>query len=149
MPNFEDLKQKAIETAGVVADKSVELYRKVEEKAKTAAQYARLTADIAKDKNAVQKLYTEIGKQYYGLYSSAPAAELAANCEKVSALLARMADTQKELDALKKADPDAAEAAEAAAEDAADAAEDAAEAAAETVEDAAEEEKDAVEDAAE
>ena len=138
--DFEELKQKAKDTAGAIADASAELYRKAEEKTKTIARIAKLNAEITRDKGAARRVYEEIGKKYYELHSSEAAAELNQLCSEVTTLLEGIEAKQAEVNELKKKDNVADEdiEVEIVAEDACECAEDACECAEEKIEEAAE-----------
>lgn len=97
MAKFEDLKQRLRETAEVIGDVSIDLYKRAEEKTKILAKKAKLQAEIASDKTAVKKLYQEIGKAYYESHKLYPEPELEQNCADVTAALERIALRYEEL----------------------------------------------------
>jgi hypothetical protein len=103
MANFEDLKEKAKATIGAIADVSVELYKVAGEKAKVLTRITKLSADIAREKGVVRRLYSEIGAKYYEARKDAPDAEFAQAVEEVTAALDRIADRQNEISILKSA----------------------------------------------
>ena len=137
--DFEEIKQKAKDTVGAIADVSAELYRKAEAKTKTAARIAKLTAEITRDKGAARRVYEEIGKKYYELHSSETAAELSQLCAEVTTLLEGIDAKQAEINELKSQDGEAEEDVEVEiVEEAAEKVEDTCECAAEKVEEACE-----------
>ncbi|NLT14574.1 MAG: hypothetical protein GXY05_09555 [Clostridiales bacterium] len=101
MANFEDFKQKAMDTMETIADKSIELYKVAEEKTKLLAKMTKLGAEITLEKGDVRKLYREIGKKYYEMHKSSPEEPLAQACAEVTVSLDCIAAKQKELDELK------------------------------------------------
>jgi hypothetical protein len=106
MTNFDDIKQKAKETAGVIADATVELYKIAEEKTKILAKTAKLQAENSVDRNAIKKLYTEIGKLYYDKYRDDTKPELDQDCAEITAAFERIALRLKEIELIKKAAAD-------------------------------------------
>jgi hypothetical protein len=105
MTNFDDFKQKAKETVGVIADASVELYKIAEEKTKILAKTAKLQAENSGDRNSIKKLYTEIGKLYYAKYRDDTKPELDQNCAEITAAFERITNRLIEIENLKKASP--------------------------------------------
>ena len=101
MARFDELKQRAKETAEVLADVSVELYKAAEEKAKITAKKAKLTAEISSEKTSLKKLYLGIGANYYGLHKDAPEEALAQACMEVTAAIERIELKKAELDSLR------------------------------------------------
>ena len=101
MANFDELKQKAKDTMETIADKSVELYKIAEEKAKLLAKIARLSAEVALEKGDLRKHYRELGQLYYELHLAAPEESLAQSCAEITASLEFIAAKQKEIDDLK------------------------------------------------
>lgn len=101
MANFDELKQKAIDTVEIIADKTVEIYKIAEEKTKLFAKVTKLSADIALEKGDLRKHYRELGKMYYDLHKHAPEEAFAQLCDEVTASLDTIAAKQKEIDALK------------------------------------------------
>ncbi len=111
---FEDLKKKALEAADVIADVSVDLYKKAEAKTKELARTAKLKADNAADRTTIKRMYMQIGKLYYETHKMFPAEEFAAKCAEVTELFARISERELELEELRKRyDEDDAEDAEA------------------------------------
>ena len=152
--DFEELKQKAKDTVGALADVSAELYRRAEAKTKTAARIAKLTVEVTRDKGAARRVYEEIGKKYYELHSSEAAAELSQLCAEVTTLLEGIDAKQAEINELKSRDGSAeedveVEIVEEGCEEAAEKVEEACECAAEKVEEACECAAEKVEEAAE
>ncbi|MDR0839176.1 MAG: hypothetical protein LBN99_05980 [Oscillospiraceae bacterium] len=103
MANFDDIKQKAREVAGVIADVSVDLYKKAEEKSKIFAKIAKLQAENASDRSSVRKLYLEIGKTYFETHKLFPEPELEQDCAEVAAALERIEERKAEIAAIKAA----------------------------------------------
>jgi hypothetical protein len=84
MPTFEDVKQKATETAGIIAGKTVQIAKVVGEKAGTAAKIAKLNAEILGEKETVRKAYVDIGKTYVEKFSDNPDEDLLGGVQKVT-----------------------------------------------------------------
>lgn len=101
MSNFEELKQKAWDTIGTIADKSVELYKAAEEKARLLAKITKLSTEITFAKGDLRKHYRELGKRYYDMHKDAPEAELAQSCMEIASSLELIASKQREVDVLR------------------------------------------------
>ena len=68
MAGFDELKQKAIDAAEAIADKSVEIARAAGEKTRTIAKSAKLNAEISKEKSNLKRYYAELGSIYYSFF---------------------------------------------------------------------------------
>ena len=101
MATFDEIKKKALDAADVIADVSVDLYKKAEAKTKELARMAKLQADMASDRTSVKKLYMEIGKTYYETHKLFPAEEFEQSCTEITALFDHIAESQAELEEIK------------------------------------------------
>ncbi|NLB29521.1 MAG: hypothetical protein GX823_04780 [Clostridiales bacterium] len=101
MSTFDDLKKVVLDAADVIADVSVDLYKKAEAKTKELARAAKLHTDIASDKTSIKRLYMQIGKTYYETHKMFPAEEFEQNCAEISTLFERIADRKAELEELR------------------------------------------------
>jgi len=77
MVSFESFKEKALATAGRLADKSVSLAKTAGEKAKLMGKITKLKTEIAMEKDSVRKTFTEIGKLYFEKHKDNPDLEMA------------------------------------------------------------------------
>jgi N-acetylglutamate synthase/N-acetylornithine aminotransferase len=101
MADFNDIKRKIKETAGVIADVSVDLYKKAEEKSKTVAKSAKLQSEILTEKSNIKRLYIEIGKTYYETHRLFPEPELEQACAEITAAQERIEEKKAVLEDLK------------------------------------------------
>ena len=106
MAGFDEFKQKALDAAEMIADKSAELYRAAEGKTKKMARAAKLNTEIAKERSNLKKQYAELGSLYYNLFGEAPAEQLVQLCAEIAASLDYINVRQEELAVLRN-DPDA------------------------------------------
>ena len=106
MAGFDEFKQKALDAAGMIADKSAEIYHAAEEKTKKMARIAKLNTEISKEKSNLKKHYAELGSLYYSLFGDAPAEQLVQLCAEIAASLDYIGERQDEVSALRN-DPDA------------------------------------------
>ena len=120
MATFDEIKKKALEAADVIADVSVDLYKKAEVKTKELARMAKLQADMAADRTAIKKLYLQIGKTYYETHKMFPAEEFEQNCTEVTTLFDHIDAAKAEIDDIKAKRAEAAAAAAAAKAEAAE-----------------------------
>jgi len=102
MGSFENFKESAINTAGKVADKSVEIARTVGDKAKIVGKIAKLRTEVAMEKDSVKKAYVEIGKLYYQKHKNDPETDMAQIIAEVSVSLEAVNAKTAEILALKK-----------------------------------------------
>ena len=101
MATFDDLKKKAMDAADVIADVSVDLYKKAEAKTKELARMAKLQADNASDRTTIKKLYLQIGRAYYETHKQFPAEEFEQSCAEITTLFDQIDVRKAELDAIK------------------------------------------------
>ena len=102
MTNCEDFKKKAGETAGYVADKSVELAKCAVEKTRILGQMAAARTDLALERENLKKARVELGRAYYKKFGQDPKDEMAETCAQVEAALKRIARRKRELAKLKE-----------------------------------------------
>ncbi|MCL2567851.1 MAG: hypothetical protein FWE12_00220 [Oscillospiraceae bacterium] len=100
--DFESFKEKALATAGKVADKSVALAKTAGEKAKVLGKITKLKTEIAMEKDTVRKNFAEIGKMYYEKHKDNPDPDMAQAILESSASLEAVAAKQAEIELLKK-----------------------------------------------
>ena len=120
MATFDEIKKKALEAADVIADVSVDLYKKAEVKTKELARMAKLQTDMASDRTAIKKLYLQIGKTYYETHKMFPAEEFEQDCTEVTALFDHIEAAKAEIEDIKAKRAEAAAAAAAAKAEAAE-----------------------------
>lgn len=65
IPDFNELKEKVMDTMGNVADKARDLAGVAADKAKQGARIAKLSTEISGEKENIKRAYIEIGKLYY------------------------------------------------------------------------------------
>lgn len=100
--DFGKVKEMAIETAGKVADKSVEFAKIAGEKAKLAGQITKLKAEIVMEKDTAKKSFAEIGRLYYEKHKDDPSPDMAQAVMEIRVALEAIAKKQEEVDGLKK-----------------------------------------------
>jgi len=102
MANFEAIKEKVLETAGRVADKSVCLAKAAGDKAKLVGRITKLKTEIAMEKDSAKKNYIEIGKKYHEQYRHDPAPEMKQAIEEINLSHETISKKKQEVDLLKK-----------------------------------------------
>jgi len=102
MISFEDFKEKALATAGKVADKSVSLARTAGEKAKILGKITKLKTEIAVEKDTMRKTYIELGKLHYEKHKHNPDPDVAQAMADISLSHETVAAKQAQVEALKK-----------------------------------------------
>ena len=101
MANYDDLKKKAKDAIGTIADVSVEAYKLAEEKARILAKRARLNTEITREKALIRRMKSEIGNKYYALHKDDPEEAFKEFCESVTDSMARIETKRRELEELK------------------------------------------------
>ena len=100
--DFEEIKRKALETAEIIADKSVEVAKVVAEKAKILAAKAKIMAEIAAEKETLRKNYTALGKLFYETYGDNPCEGLEQAVADIKLSVEKIDEKKAELEALKE-----------------------------------------------
>ena len=103
MANYDELKQKVLDTLSVISGKAVEVYDKAATKTKDLAVQAQINAAIVKEKNKGKKLLGELGKQYFAQYGEEPAEGVAQLCADITASNEKVQELQNLLAELKAA----------------------------------------------
>ena len=94
MANFNELREKLLVKLGNAADNTKDFAEKAADKAKVSGKIAKLTMEIAGEKDSMKKTYIEIGKLYYDTHKDDPEGFFIQLCEEVS--LAHQSITAKE-----------------------------------------------------
>jgi len=105
MADLEKIKSKAKEIAGVAVDKSTDLYKTVEEKAKIYAKVTKLKGEIAAEKVKIRKLYFAIGKKYYAAHKESTEAQLTEEVTAISEAFAKIDELVAEIETLNPPKP--------------------------------------------
>ena len=87
--------------AGRAADATKGIAGVAAEKAKAGGRIAKLTMELAKEKEEMKKTYLEIGKLYYDTHKDAPEGFFSQLCEEIALAEKSVAAKQAELDELK------------------------------------------------
>ena len=87
--------------AGRAADATRGIAGVAAEKAKAGGRIAKLTMDIAREKEDMKKTFLEIGKLYYDTHKDAPEGFFSQLCEEIALAEKSVAAKQAELDELK------------------------------------------------
>lgn len=126
--------------AGKAADMTKDLAGKAADKARTGGRIAKLSMEVAQEKDNLKKTYLEIGKLYYDTHKDNPDGFFIQLCEEVAAAESVIAGKEAEIAQLKSSfgtdAPDVEVEFEEVVSEGEAAAEDVAEAAAEAVEEA-------------
>ncbi len=113
MKDFSDIKNAVLSSIGKAADAGKGIANKAADKAKSGARIAKLTVEIAGEKENMKKAYMEIGKLYYDTHKDDPEGFFIQLCDEVSLAQRSIAEKEAEIDSLKLSeDDDAGEAEE-------------------------------------
>jgi len=110
--NLNGLKDKLLSTIGQAgdsakdfaekaADATKDFAGKAADKAKAGTRIAKLSVEIAQEKENMKKAYVEIGKLYYDTHKDAPEGFFIQLCEEITLAQKAVADKEAEIAALK------------------------------------------------
>lgn len=111
--DFNELKNKVLaalgqatdsakDIAGKAADSAKDLAGKAADKAKVGGRIAKLSMEVATEKENMKKAYLEIGKLYYDTHKDNPDGFFIQLCEEVSAAEKSVAEKEAEIAELKE-----------------------------------------------
>lgn len=120
MKDFSELKDKVLSSIGKAADAGKDLANKAADagkdiankaadKAKAGTRIARLSVDIASERENLKKAYIEIGKLYYDTHRDDPEGFFIQLCDEVALAQKNIADKEAEIEQLKSHGEDAAD----------------------------------------
>ena len=112
MKDFSELKDKVLSTIGKAAETGKDIAAKAADagkdaankaaaKAKTGTRIAKLSIDIANEKENMKKTYIEIGKLYYDMHKDDPEGFFIQLCDEVTLAMESVAAKQAEIDELR------------------------------------------------
>ncbi len=104
MKDFSDIKNAVLSSIGKAADAGKGIANKAADKAKSGARIAKLTVEIAGEKENMKKAYMEIGKLYYDTHKDDPEGFFIQLCDEVALAQKSIAEKEAEIEALKLAD---------------------------------------------
>lgn len=110
MKDFSEIKNVVLSSIGKAADAGKGLANKAADKAKSGARIAKLTVEIAGEKENMKKAYMEIGKLYYDTHKDDPEGFFIQLCDEVALAQKNIAEKEAEIDELKLAEESGAEA---------------------------------------
>ena len=117
MKDFNEIKNAVLSSIGKAADagkgiasKAADagkgIASKAADKAKSSARIAKLTVEIANEKENMKKAYIEIGKLYYDTHKDDPEGFFIQLCDEVGIALKSIADKEAEIEELKSSETD-------------------------------------------
>ncbi len=109
MKDFSELKNKLLSSIGKAADAGKDLAEKAADKAKAGTRIAKLSVEIAGEKENLKKAYIEIGKLYYDTYKDAPEGFFIQLCDEVALAQKNIADKEAEIEQLKAGEEECAD----------------------------------------
>lgn len=112
MKDLSELKNKVLSTIGKAADAGKDIANKAADagkdvadkvavKAKTGTRIAKLSIDIANEKENMKKTYLEIGKLYYDTHKDDPEGFFIQLCDEVALSQKSIEEKEAEIDALR------------------------------------------------
>lgn len=104
MKDFSEIKNVVLSSIGKAADAGKGIANKAADKAKSGARIAKLTVEIASEKENMKKAYMEIGKLYYDTHKDDPEGFFIQLCDEVALAQKNISDKEAEIEALKAAE---------------------------------------------
>lgn len=115
MKDFSELKNKLLSSIGKAADAGKEFAAKavdagkdlaenVADKAKAGSRIAKLSVEIATEKENMKKAYLEMGKLYYDTHKDAPEGFFIQLCDEITLAQKNIAEKEAEIEELKAGD---------------------------------------------
>lgn len=101
MKDFSEIKNAVLSSIGKAADAGKDIANKAADKAKSGARIAKLSMEIAGEKENMKKAYIEIGKLYYDTHKDDPEGFFIQLCDEVGLAQKNIADKEAEIEALK------------------------------------------------
>lgn len=101
MKDFSEIKNVVLSSIGKAADAGKGIANKAADKAKSGARIAKLTMEIAGEKENLKKAYTEMGKLYYDTHKDDPEGFFIQLCDEVALAQRNIAEKEAEISALK------------------------------------------------
>lgn len=101
MKDFNEIKNKLLSSIGKAADAGKDLAEKAADKAKAGTRIAKLSVEIATEKENMKKAYIEIGKLYYDTHKDDPEGFFIQLCDEVALAQKNIADKEAEIEELK------------------------------------------------
>lgn len=99
--DFDEIKDKIKDTAGLVADATKDLAVKAADKAKCTARMAKLSLQINSEKDSIKKAYLEIGKLYYEMHRDDADGFFTQLCDEITVANANIESIEQEIADLK------------------------------------------------
>lgn len=101
MADINEIKGAVLNTLGTVAGKTRVIADKAKDKAKDVARMAKLNTELASEKAAIEKAYTEIGKLYYETRKDSPDGFFVQLCDEITLAKENIDKLNRELTNLK------------------------------------------------
>jgi len=101
MKDLSEIKNAVLSSIGKAADAGKDIANKAADKAKSGARIAKLSMEIAGEKENMKKAYIEIGKLYYDTHKDDPEGFFIQLCEEVGLAQKNIADKESEIESLK------------------------------------------------
>jgi len=101
MFDFDNLKNKVLDSLNKAAEGTKDLAATATDKAKDVSRIAKLTLEINSEKEVIRKAYSEIGKLYYESHKDEPEGFFVQLCDEVTLALENIASKEAEIVELK------------------------------------------------
>lgn len=100
MANTDDLKRKAKNALGALADVSREAYKLAGDTAYVLKQKAKIKAEVSREKAEIRHLYSELGKLYYKTNKDKPEAAFKELCKDITSSYELISEKKREYEDL-------------------------------------------------
>lgn len=106
MKDFSEIKNAVLSSLGRAADAGKGIANKAADRAKSSARIAKLSMEIASERENLKKSYIEIGKLYYDTHRDDPDGFFIQLCDEVAVALKSIEDKEAEIEELKSSEAD-------------------------------------------
>ena len=108
-PDLNEVREKIVDTAGLLLEKTALLKDAAQEKARILTQKAKIRAEVSRNGGRLERLYADLGSLYYCMKKDDPDEEMKQICEEITVLLDRNEELERLYAELKRIEDPAAE----------------------------------------
>ena len=108
-PDLNEVREKIVDTAGLLLEKTALLKDAAQEKARILTQKAKIRAEVSRNGGQLARLYADLGSLYYCMKKDDPDEQMKQICEEITVLLDRNEELEGLLAELKRIEDPAAE----------------------------------------
>ena len=108
-PDLNEVREKIVDTAGLLLEKTALLKDAAQEKARILTQKAKIRAEVSRNGGRLERLYADLGSLYYCMKKDDPDEQMKQMCEEITVLFDRNEELERMLSELKRIEDPASE----------------------------------------